>query len=108
MSLFLDARSGEAQHQKSCQRKKWDERVKHNSRSRAQIADRTSIGLLSVPFAIRDKPSASLLPFQQIELFDIDAVFGAVQGDDDGQPDRDFGRRYGQGKKYEHLSAHVL
>ncbi len=70
------------------------------------MADSTNSGLLL--FAIRYKPSASLLPFEQVELFHVDRGSGPVEGDDDRKPDGDLRSRHRQREKDEHLATKIL
>ena len=53
-------------------------------------------------------PLTVLLPFQQIECFDVDGVLGPVDRHHDGQAYSDLSGGDGQGEKDENLAAQVV
>src|SRR5471030_1606414 len=47
------------------------------------------------------------LEFQRIDVLDVGRLPGAVEGDDDGEADRDLRRRDGDDEEHEHLRVVV-
>src|SRR6267378_4601406 len=48
------------------------------------------------------------LPFQQLKFVDVDRGLGTIQGNDDGQPDRDFCCGDREGKEDKDLSCDIV
>src|SRR5690348_10774847 len=80
VGLVLDPMAEEPEDQERGQRQQWNEFIGHRE----------------------------TLPFQQLKFVDIDRGLGSMQGNDDGQPDRNFRGRDRKGKEYEDLSDDIV
>src|SRR5262247_1533891 len=52
--------------------------------------------------------TTALSPFQQLKFVDVDGGSGSIQGDDDGQSDRNLCRSNGEGKEDKDLPCHIV